>query len=73
MRVTYTPRHSGIRLTLPDQSPARVGIFDEKGEKLLKAVNYVAPMMIDLTDLPRGKYVMAVIYGPASATREIEL
>ena len=30
-------------------------------------------MMIDLTDLPRGKYVMAVIYGPASATREIEL
>lgn len=73
MRVTYTPRHSGIRLTLPDQTPARVGIFDEKGEKVLKAVNYVAPMMIDLSDLPRGKYVLAVIYGPASATREIEL
>lgn len=73
MRVTYTPNRSGIRLTLPDQSPARVGIFDEKGEKVLKAVNYVAPMMIDLSDLPRGKYMVAVIYGPASAVREIEL
>lgn len=73
MRVTYTPRHTGIRLTLPDQTPARVGIFDEKGEKLLKAVNYVAPMMIDLSDLSKGKYVVAVVYGPASAVREIEL
>lgn len=73
MRVTYTPRRTGIRLTLPDQTPARVGIFDRKGEKLLKAVNYVAPMMIDLSDLPRGKYTVAVIYGPASAVREIEL
>lgn len=73
MRVTYTPRRTGIRLTLPDQTPARVGIFDEKGEKLLKAVNYVAPMMIDLSDLSKGKYVVAVVYGPASAVREIEL
>lgn len=73
MRVTYTPHHSGIRLTLPDQTPARVGIFDAKGEKLLKAVNYVSPMMIDLSDLPKGKYTLAVIYGPASAVREFEL
>ena len=73
MRVTYTPKRTGIRLTLPDQSPARVGIFDKTGEKVLKAVNYIAPMMIDLSDLPKGKYVVAVIYGPASAVREIEL
>lgn len=73
MRVTYTPKRTGIRLTLPDQTPARVGIFDSKGEKVLKAVNYVAPMMIDLSDLPKGKYMVAVIYGPASAVREIEL
>lgn len=73
MRVTYTPHHTGIRLTLPDQTPARVGIFDAKGEKLLKAVNYVSPMMIDLSDLPKGKYTLAVIYGPASAVKEFEL
>ncbi|MDE6121311.1 MAG: T9SS type A sorting domain-containing protein, partial [Muribaculaceae bacterium] len=71
--VTYTPNRSGIRLTLPDQTPARVGIFDAKGKKMLKAVNYVSPMMIDLSDMPKGKYVVAVIYGPASAMRDIEL
>lgn len=73
MRVTYSPDRSAIRLTLPDQSPAKVAIFDRKGKKLLKSVSYISPMQIDISDLKHGKYRMVVMYGPASIDREVEL
>ncbi len=73
MRVTYTPVRGAIRLTLPEQSPAKVAIFDKKGKKLLKAVNYIAPMKIDISDLKPGQYRMVVVYGPASTERIVEL
>lgn len=73
MRVTHTPVRGAIRLTLPDQTPARVAIFDKKGKKLLKAVNYISPMKIDISDLKQGTYRMVVVYGPASREMEVEL
>lgn len=73
MRVTRADNGASIRLTLPDSSPAKVVIYDRKGRKMLKAVNYVAPMKIDLSDLKHGKYRMVVLYGPAGTERELEL
>ena len=73
MRVTRTPVRGAIRLTLPDQTPARVAIFDREGKHLLKAVRYVSPMKINISDLEPGTYRMVVIYGPASTERLVEL
>lgn len=73
MRVTHTPVRGAIRLTLPDQTPARVAIFDLEGKHLLKAVRYVSPMKINISDLEPGTYRMVVIYGPASTERLVEL
>jgi hypothetical protein len=63
--VTYVPGFAGIRLTLPDNTPAKVAIYDASGEKLVKAVRYVSPMMIDIRDLKAGNYQMIVSYGNA--------
>ena len=65
-RVTFTPNREGIRLTLPDPTPARVVIFDRKMKKVLKAVRYISPMMIDVSDLKPGSYQMVVSYGNAT-------
>lgn len=73
MRITQAPEGGSIRLTLPEQTPARVGIYDKKGKRLLKAVNYVSPMKIDVSDLKRGTYRLIVLYGPASTERLIKL
>lgn len=73
MRVTHTPVRGAIRLTLPDQTPARVAIFDKKGKKLLKAVNYISPMKIDIEDLKPDTYRMVVLYGPASREFLVDL
>ncbi len=73
MRVTFAQDHSSIRLTLPDQTPARVIFYDKKGKKVQKAVNYVSPMRIDISDMKPGKYRMVVLYGPAAIERAVEL
>lgn len=73
MRYVFVNGHNAIRLTLPDQTPARVAIFDKTGKKLVKAVKYIAPYVIDLRDLKSGDYNMVVSYGPAVRTLPITL
>lgn len=73
MRFTFVNGHKAIRLTLPDQTPARVVFFDQSGKKMLKAVKYIAPNVIDLRDFKPGQYNMVVGYGPATKTYEITL
>lgn len=73
MRVTHTPIRGAIRLTLPEQTPARVAIFDKKGKKMLKAFNYISPMKIDISDLKPDTYRMVVVYGNASKEMLVEL
>ncbi len=73
MRVTFAQDRSSMRLTLPDQSPARVIFYDKKGKKVVKAVNYVSPMSINIADMKHGQYRMVVFYGPAAIERMIEL
>lgn len=72
VRVTFTPNNAGIRLTLPTQEQAKVVIFDKK-EKMVKAVKYVAPFMIDIRDLKPGKYQMYIKYGNAEAIKPFEI
>lgn len=71
-RVTFNPNNSGIRLTLPTQDQARVVIFDSK-ERVIKAVKYIAPYLIDITDLKPGKYQLYIQYGNATATKPFEV
>lgn len=71
-RVTFNPNNSGIRLTLPTQEQAKVVIFDSK-ERVIKAVKYIAPYLIDITDLKPGKYQLYIQYGNATATKPFEI
>lgn len=72
VRVTFNPNNSGIRLTLPTQEQAKVVIFDSK-ERVIKAVKYIAPYLIDITDLKPGKYQLYIQYGNATATKPFEI
>lgn len=72
-RFVFVGNHKAIRLTLPDQTPARIAFFDKAGRKVLKAVRYIAPNVIDLSDMKTGTYNMVVSYGPAIKTYEITL
>ncbi|MEG1586073.1 MAG: NPCBM/NEW2 domain-containing protein [Bacteroidales bacterium] len=71
-RITFTPNREGIRLTLPDPTPAKILIYDRKMRKLQKAIRYVSPMMIDISDLKAGTYQMIVSYGNATAQKSFE-
>lgn len=73
MRVTFTADRKGLRFTLPDQTPARVALFSEDGTQMVKAVRYVAPMVMDISDVPSGSYQLVINYGPASTTRTLNL
>lgn len=70
--VTFNPNNSGIRLTLPTQEQAKVVIFDSK-ERMVKAVKYVSPYLIDITGLEPGSYQLYIQYGNATATRPLEI
>ena len=72
VRVTFNPNNSGIRLTLPTQEQAKVVIFDSK-ERMVKAVKYVSPYLIDITGLEPGSYQLYIQYGNATATRPLEI
>lgn len=72
MRFTFTPDKRGIRLTLPDQTPAKIAIYNKKGTKLMKAVRYVAPMVLDLSDLKSGTYKMVINYGGVTVVRTLD-
>ena len=63
-RVTFNPNRSGIRLTLPTQDEARVVIFDRK-QRIVKAVKYKSPHLIDIHDLVPGEYSLYIQYGNA--------
>lgn len=69
-RVTFNPNHSGIRLTLPESTPAKLLIFNKRG-KLVKAVKYVSPHLIDITDLKKGRYTLLVEYGNSQDFKEL--
>lgn len=71
-RITFNPNRSGIRLTLPTDDPAKVLLFDSSG-KLVKAVRYVAPYLIDVRALQSGEYRMLIEYGGSQDTKTFQL
>lgn len=73
MRITTDAACTAMRLTLPTQDVARVGIFKAKGDKLMKAVKYISPNTISISDLPSGTYNIVVTYGPATTMRTIKV
>lgn len=73
MRYVFVGDNKAMRLTLPDQTPAKVVFFGKDGKTVVKAVRYVAPNVIDLTDMKSGKYNMVVSYGNAIKTYPVEL
>lgn len=71
VRVTFNPNHSGIRLTLPTEEPAKVVFFDRKG-RIVKAVKYISPYLVDLRDLKKGQYELYIEFGNAHVTRTFD-
>ena len=71
-RCTFSEGKRGMRITLPDFSPARVAIFDGSGKKMVKAVRYVSPQLIDISSLKKGIYNVVVEYGNANRIFTIE-
>lgn len=69
-RITFNPNRSGIRITLPTSETAKVLIFDHK-ERLVKAVRYESPFLIDIKDLKKGTYQVLVQYGDAREFKEL--
>lgn len=55
-RILPTLDRKGIRITLPTSDPAKVIILDKKGKKKLKTLSYIAPSIIDVSDLRKGNY-----------------
>lgn len=55
-RIIPTLDGNGIRITLPNSDPAKLIILDKKGKKTLKKISYVAPAIIDISDLKKGSY-----------------
>lgn len=55
-RIISTLDGKGIRITLPNADPAKVIILDKTGKKKLKMISYVAPAIIDISDLRNGEY-----------------
>lgn len=55
-RVVPTLDKKGIRITLPNSDPAKVIIMDKTGSKMLKTIAYVAPAIIDISDLFNDEY-----------------
>jgi hypothetical protein len=55
-RIIPTSDKKGIRITLPNSDPAKVIITDKKGKKKLKTLSYIAPAIIDISDLRKGMY-----------------
>lgn len=71
-RITYTPNGNGMRITLPDSTPAKVVIYDRQMQTPVKAIRYVSPMMIDISDIEPGTYQMIISYGNAIDTKTFE-
>lgn len=63
-RITFNPNKSGIRISLPESSPAKVLIFNKKS-KLVKAIKYISPFIIDVKELKKGTYDVLIQYGNA--------
>ena len=59
-RVIPTLDSKGIRITLPNADPAKVIILDKKGIKTLKTILYVAPAVIDISELRNGTYQLII-------------
>lgn len=72
-RFTFSDNRRKLRLTLPDMTPARVVFFNENGNKVVKAVKYVSPQAIDVSNLKRGTYNVAVEYGNATRIFKVEI
>lgn len=71
-RITFNPNRSGIRITLPTSEAAKVLIFDKK-DRLVKAVRYVSPYLIDIKDLKKGEYQMLIQYGGAREYKKLTI
>lgn len=69
-RITFNPNRSGIRITLPTSETAKVLIFDKK-ERLVKAVRYESPFLIDVQDLKKGEYQVLIQYGNAQEYKKL--
>ena len=59
-RVIPTIDGKGIRITLPNADSAKVIILDKKGKKNLKSILYVAPAVIDISELRNGAYQLII-------------
>lgn len=65
MRIINTIDCQGIRLSLPDQTPAKVILMNKKGKKIFKALKYISPAIIDVSDMKEGTYLLQIQYGNA--------
>ena len=59
-RIIPTSDGKGIRITLPNADPAKVIILDKNGKKNLKTILYVAPAIIDISNLRNGDYQLII-------------
>lgn len=59
-RVIPTLNGKGVRISLPNADTAKVIILDRTAKRKLKSILYVAPAVIDISDLKNGDYKMII-------------
>lgn len=72
-RILPTLDRKGIRITLPNSDPAKVIILDKKGKKKLKSLSYIAPAVIDVSDLRRGNYQIIIELHKEIVVKQLKL
>ena len=72
-RILPTLDRKGIRITLPNSDPVKVIILDNKGKKKLKSLSYIAPAVIDVSDLRRGNYQIIIELHKEVVVKQLKL
>lgn len=72
-RILPTLDRKGVRITLPNSDPAKVIILDKKGKKKLKTLSYIAPAVIDVSDLRRGNYQIIIELHKEVVVKQLKL
>jgi hypothetical protein len=68
LRVYPNPAHDRLTVELPDNTEARLRVFDAMGQLVLEAVSHADRTELDLSGLKPGHYVVQVISGEHAGT-----
>ncbi|MBL8001915.1 MAG: T9SS type A sorting domain-containing protein [Flavobacteriales bacterium] len=71
LRMYPNPVHDRMTVELPDNTEARLRVFDAMGQLVLQAVSHADRTELDLSGLQPGHYVVQVLSSEHAGTARI--